>query len=394
MMGRRLILCLDGTDNSPTSMAKDPQGNLEPVRTNVSRFFRMLDKSQTAQLAYYQPGVGTIDPERSSNRWDRMRNQMGRIYDSMVGWMISTHVMSAYRFLMNQYQPGDEIYLLGFSRGAFVARVVAGMLHKVGLLYPGQEETLPFAYQVYAPLENHDGANRFRQFYSRTVPIRFLGLWDTVSSVGNPFHMTVFPYTQNNPSVQTVRHAMALDERRVMFRQNLWGDHPASGQNVLQVWFPGVHADIGGGYTGDSSPGLAGIPLAWMIREARTALVQFDAAEEQRLLWPQSVTPPPVLSVEAVTDQYVTAEQHDEIRDHWHWRLVEQIPLPRSRMVGEHEWKREFSRHRSAPRKLVSNQKTTQTIRVHHSVDLRCQRCPQTYNPENLVPATVISRVW
>jgi uncharacterized protein (DUF2235 family) len=392
-MARRLILCLDGTDNSPTSTAKDVHGNPEPVRTNVSRFFRMLVKNDDTQVAYYQPGVGTIDPERSNGKLAKLRNWIGRKYDSLFASMLKSHVLAAYRYLMNHYRDGDEIFLLGFSRGSFTSRVLAGMLHKVGLLYSGQEEMLNFAWQVYAPVDNGQDADRFKTFYCRSVKVRYLGLWDTVSSIGNPFYPTVYPFTLNNESVQTVRHAMAIDERRVMFRQNLWSDSPVSGQDVLQVWFPGVHCDVGGGYTGDSSPWLAGISLAWMIREARAANVQIDGSMEKRLVWPNNVAPPPDLTVEAVTELYATAELHDEIRDHWYWRLIERIPLPRWSRVNGNQWKREFSRHQSAPRRLKSNQGTANTIRVHHSADIRRQKLPD-YSPPNLLSAADIPRVW
>jgi uncharacterized protein (DUF2235 family) len=392
-MGRRLILCIDGTDNSPTALHRSSTGEPEAVRTNVSRFFRTLVKNGHSQLAYYQPGVGTIDPERSNSHWARLRNSVGRKYDGMIGWMFNTHTSAAYRYLMDQYQDGDDVFLLGFSRGAFICRVLAGMLHKVGLLHGGQEEMLSFAWQVYTPRDNFEAAGRFKKFYARPVKIRFLGLWDTVNSVGNPFHLSVFPSTLNNHSVEVVRHAMAIDERRVMFLQNMWTDSPTDKQDVLQVWFPGVHADIGGGYTGDSSPGLAGIPLAWMIREARAAGVEFDTEQEQRLVWPRQLAPPPELTVEAVTEQYANADQHDEIKAHLHWRIVEQLPLPRSRRLDEHRWKREFSRHRSAPRSLKTNEGTVHTVRVHHSADIRREKRPE-YNPPNLLPAEEIERVW
>lgn len=392
-MARRLILCIDGTDNSPTAIHQPETGEPEPVRTNVSRFFRMLVKDDDSQLAYYQPGVGTIDPERSNSRGAKLRNWLERKYDSMMGLMFHSHASAAYRFVMNQYREGDDIFLLGFSLGAFVCRVVAGMMQKVGLLHRGHEEMLPFAWQVYSPTDNFKAAARFKKFYSRPVKIRFLGLWDTVSSVGNPFRSSVFPHTLNNDSVLAVRHAMAIDERRRMFLPNLWTDSAGPEQDVRQVWFPGVHADIGGGYTGDSSPGLAGIPLAWMIREARAAGVEFDGKQERRLLWPRKLAAPQDLTVEAVTEQYADAEQHDEIRDHFYWRIIEQIPLPRKQRIDDQRWRREFRRHRSAPRKLKSNEGSTNTIRIHESVDIRRRKCP-AYAPENLLPAEEIPRVW
>ncbi|MFO0905646.1 MAG: DUF2235 domain-containing protein [Pirellulales bacterium] len=392
-MGRRVVLCIDGTDNSPTAMAKNEDGETEPVRTNVSRFFRMLVKQDATQSAYYQPGVGTIDPERSDGKWAKVRNWIGRKRDSLFARSLRTHVAAAYTYLMNEYRDDDEVFLLGFSRGAFVCRVLAGMVHKVGLLHRGHDEMVPFAWQVYLPRQNFEAAGRFKKFYSRTAKIRFLGLWDTVSSVGNPLQMAVFPHTQQNDAVAIVRHAMAIDERRVMFQQNLWTDSPPARQDVLQVWFPGVHADIGGGYTGDSAPGLAGIPLAWMVQEARLADVEFDEAQVKRLLWPRWLKAPDPLDIQTVTQQYAGAEQHDEIQTHLYWRVLEKLPLPRTRRVSEEEWRREYSRHQSAPRNLKSSKGTTNTIRVHHSADVRKERRPD-YAPVNLLLASEIPRVW
>ncbi|HUE13274.1 MAG TPA: hypothetical protein VMR25_03815 [Planctomycetaceae bacterium] len=94
-----------------------------------------------------------------------------------------------------------------------------------------------------------------------------------------------------------------------------------------------------------------------------------------------------------MTEQYANADQHDEIQAHFHWRIVEQIPIPRSRRLDEHRWQREFSRHRSAPRTLKSNQGSVKTIRVHQGADIRQQKRPE-YKPPNLLPAVEIARVW
>ncbi|MFO0937646.1 MAG: DUF2235 domain-containing protein [Gemmataceae bacterium] len=392
-MARRIVLCLDGTDNSPTSVAKDNAGNSEPVRTNVSRLFRMLEKGNPDQIVYYQPGVGSIDPERSFSRWDRLRNFLGRFYDSMTGWMIFRHVTSAYQFLMDTYQEGDEISFFGFSRGSYVSRLLAGMIHKVGLLYPGHQEMIPFAWQVYTPFANFEQAGRFKKFYSRHVPIHFLGLWDTVSSVGVPWRHDVFPSTFKNPSVKTVRHAMAIDERRVMFQPNLWDDDVLPHQDVLQVWFPGVHTDVGGGYTGDSTPGLAGIPLGWMVREAKAAGITIDPAQEKRLLWPRNMAAPATITVQDLTNQLAADDQHDEIKAHFYWWLLEKIPLPYKRQNAANQWVRRIRMHLSRPRVLMPSTHQGNTIRIHHSADIRSQMRTD-YRPENLAVAPGVQRIW
>jgi uncharacterized protein (DUF2235 family) len=353
----------------------------------------MLKKDSPLQRVFYQPGVGTIDPERSTTVVDRIRNSTGRFYDNMTAWMIYRHVSSAYLYLMNNLEHGDEIFLFGFSRGAYIARIVAGMIHKVGLLHSGQVEMLPFAWQVYTPRGNHEQAGRFKKYYSRNPTIRFLGLWDTVSSVLerlNPFQSRVFPSTAKNSSVNVVRHALAIDERRVMFRPNLWT--PTDDQDVLQVWFAGAHADVGGGYTGDSTPGLAGLPLGWMVQEAKLAGLDINIDEEKKLLWPRALTSPSLITIQDLTTQYKTAEQHDEIQQRFHWWLIERIPVLQGRRDATGNWHRVFSRHLGSARDLVPPDHELLKLCVHQSVDERTKAIG--YMPSNLQAASKLPRIW
>jgi len=183
---------------------------------------------------------------------------------------------------MRYYQDGDRIFVFGFSRGAYTARVLAGMLHKVGLLTSGNEELISFAWDLFVKERSFEVARGFRHTFARKVQLHFLGLWDTVSSVGwalNPHH---YQFTANNPSVRRIRHAVSLDERRTYFVQNLWGTDPMKDQDRLEVWFPGVHCDVGGGYPGSCN--LSQIALAWMVREAECAGVRFHPkAKAERL---------------------------------------------------------------------------------------------------------------
>jgi uncharacterized protein (DUF2235 family) len=366
-MGKRIVLCIDGTNNDPLH-----------GRTNVSRFFRMLCKAPGEQVVYYQPGVGTLDPEsaRSSARlW------LGRVWDLATAWLIGRHVASAYRFLMDCHEEGDEIFLFGFSRGAYTCRVLAGMLTKVGLLRRGHQEMVGFAWELYKPLKNFPQAGRFKKHYAKEAPIRFMGLWDTVRSVGTPWRPRTFAHTVNNHGVQTVRHALALDERRVFYPTNLWAEKPPDGQDVLQVWFPGAHADVGGGYTGDQHPGLGAIPLAWMVRESKAAGVTFIEEEARRLLWRKETRVPKDLTVESVTDEFVQEPDHDEIERHMYWRLLEFLPLPRwapnGQEGGKENWMREWAWHRGNRRTVPAN------TFLHVSVRLRQQRVA-TYRPGNV----------
>jgi uncharacterized protein (DUF2235 family) len=374
-MGKRIIVCIDGTNN-------DPIGG----RTNVSRFMRMVAKVPGEQVAYYQPGVGTLDPDRpGSKRVAAAR----RFYDSMTAWMISSHVQSPYRYLMSEYEDGDRVYLVGFSRGAYVCRVLAGMLNKVGLLHRGQDEMVSFAWKLYVPARNDEQSGRFKKFYARDLSIEFLGLWDTVRSVGTPWRPTVFPHTLNNAKVSVVRHAIALDERRVLFPSNLWAGTPHHAQDVLQVWFPGVHADIGGGYTGDDHPGLGAISLAWMVREAEATGIAVDDHEQRRLGWRKHLAAPPgKLSVQAVTTEFINEPMHDEVAAHRHWQLAEALPIPRWVATTDGEWERSWRPHKRQARFVPPYTK------IHESVRLRMER-DASYRPENLPDAIPADRfVW
>jgi hypothetical protein len=187
---------------------------------------------------------------------------------------------------MRYYQEGDQIFIFGCSRGAYTARVVAGMLHKVGLLTQGNEELIPFAWDTYQNQRDETISDGLKSTFCRPVRVHFLGLWDTVSSVGWAWAPQHLPYTQNNPSVDTIRHAAALDERRVYFVQNLWGTIPV---DVEQVWFPGVHCNVGGGYPEDVA-GLSAIALKWMIGKAEAAGLIVDPVMKATLL-PAQNTP-------------------------------------------------------------------------------------------------------
>ena len=179
------------------------------------------------------------------------------------------------------YRDGDRIYIFGFSRGAYTARALAGMLHKVGLLTQGNDELISFAWDKFKNEDNKELAQKFKDTFSRPVRVHFLGLWDTVSSVGWAWDPKHLPYTQNNPSVDIVRHLVALDERRAYFVQNLWGTVPT---DVEQLWFPGVHGDVGGGYLEEES-GPSKFPLLWMIDQATAAGLRVDRGMVNHLCW-------------------------------------------------------------------------------------------------------------
>ena len=297
-MPRNIVILLDGTSNEITRK-----------RSNVLRLYGTLSKTP-GQIVYYDPGVGTFGADNAwSNAWRRLHEFWGMI----TGWGLDQNVKEAYRFLAETYDDGkrsdgpdeepDRIYIFGFSRGAYSARVLAGFIHAVGLLNPVNMNLLDYAYRAYKSVgeggsveDNLDGkafaeVRLFERILRSPRPvIRCLGLFDTVASVieWRRFRPTLksHVFTRNNASVQAVRHALAIDERRTMFQPQLWGERreywggpfrppTPEAQDVNEVWFTGVHGDIGGGYPEDRSA-LAKIPLEWMIDETRALLPQRD----------------------------------------------------------------------------------------------------------------------
>lgn len=281
--GRRLICCFDGTGNE-----------FNEINSNVVELFRTLTKDKPSeQLVYYQTGIGTYTSPLIGTP---IASRVASLADSAVAWYLPEHVKDGYTFLMQNYHPGDRIYLFGFSRGAYTARALAGMLHKVGLLPQFNNEQVPFAYKIFARTDKAgwDLSNKFKQtFTAHEVRIEFVGVWDTVSSVG--IIPRQLPFTSSNFVVKTFRQALSLDERRCKFLPNTWntptareaalgfqpqgkiveneegcGFEPPEEEttDVLEVWFTGTHADVGGGMTAEQVR-LSRISLAWMIKQCK-----------------------------------------------------------------------------------------------------------------------------
>jgi len=268
---RNLVVCCDGTWNTP-----DQEKGGVPVPTNVVRLFNALadrDDAGNEQVKYYHPGVGT-----DGTWWQKLSG-------GSLGVGLDQHVMSGYRWLGGQYQPGDRTFLVGFSRGAFTARSLGGMITRCGLLdLTGLPDADAWA-RVKTAYEN-GYRQRLEQwagtwaFHHGDAPgghvgVYFVGVWDTVGALGIPDDMAilnllddrsryVFHDTILSDKVRHARHAVALDERRASFTPTLWTgveSHP----DVKQVWFPGVHCDVGGGYP---EKGLSDGALTWMLEEA------------------------------------------------------------------------------------------------------------------------------
>ena len=164
---------------------------------------------------------------------------------------------------------------------------------------------------------------RSRHAFARKVDVAFLGVWDTVSSVGWLWDPKQFQFTRNNPIVKIFRHAVSLDERRAKFRQNLWTAEPPVGQDVLEVWFPGVHCDVGGGYK-EAEAGLSKIALQWMVGEVQKAGLRLQPKAVEAWLptqtRPQSAAADPLAPI------------HESLSGWW-W-IVEIIPKHDKDQIG------------------------------------------------------------
>lgn len=275
-MVRNIVICCDGTNNL-----------FGTENTNVVRLVRSLDRKADEQLVYYDPGVGTFPDPMLWNPISWLKAKTWRLADLMIGWGLESNVTEAYSYLMDYWLPGDKVFLFGFSRGAYTVRVLAGMLHLLGLLPPGNNNLVPYVMDLYKSIRSKsdgkthywDTCNAFRKTFARGdgpdrhFPVHFLGVWDTVSSYGWFWDPASFPFTAENPSVSIVRHAVSIDERRAFFRQNLFTK--ADGQDLSEHWFPGVHSDIGGYPIKDGS--LWRPTFEWMINEAIFARLSIDS---------------------------------------------------------------------------------------------------------------------
>ncbi len=257
---RRIVICIDGTNDFA---AKLP--------THVYRFYANLSTSEH-QITYYDGGVGSL---KDTSRLSSLGQELATAWDLAFGSSLQRNVLSAYQFLMENYRgpKEDEIYLFGFSRGAYACRVLAGMLHSIGILPKGHENLAPFVWQSYCELSQGGGYDSVKlmkcSMHIHKVPIAYLGVWDTVSSVGI-LRQRTFRFTRSLPNVAEGRHAVAIDEHRNMFPENLVD--PAS--NVEEVWFSGNHRGVGGG--DKDSVHLSLIPYNWVVDGVNGKLDYFE----------------------------------------------------------------------------------------------------------------------
>ena len=266
---KRLIVCCDGTwqklsSDYPTNVVK------------IAQAIKHQASGDIPQIIFYDEGVGTGD------------DLVDRIFGGAFGWGIDQNIQDAYRFLCLNYDQGDQIYLNGFSRGAYTVRSLAGLIYCSGLLHRHKIRETPTAYNLYRARDihpEHPDAIRFRQKNAvhlennTPVPITFLGCWDTVGSLGIPDLVPWLPVnrwinekykfhdTTLSPIIQNARHAVAIDEMRKVFDVTpMVKSSKNIAQNLRQVWFPGDHSCVGGGI--EEQSGLSDGALKWMIDES------------------------------------------------------------------------------------------------------------------------------
>lgn len=253
---KNIIICCDGTGNE-----------FGRNNTNVVLTYMLAEKDEE-QVVYYDPGVGT-------GGWEYEEDGAGLRAkgDQATGRGLQKNVEDAYRYLMARYVPDDRVYLFGFSRGAFTVRSLAGMLHKCGLLRADAGNFVEYAGKMYNSSDRDAVARDFRTVFGTPCPIHFVGVWDTVDSLvmnaGKRFHDASL-----NEEVSNGFHALAIDEVRRDFPPSLWDATAVTGgQTMEQVWFAGVHADVGGWY---DERGLSNVALHWMLGKARACGFRVD----------------------------------------------------------------------------------------------------------------------
>lgn len=357
-MPRNIVICCDGTGN---------QYGTE--NSNVVKLYWTLTANDK-QSAYYHPGVGTMG---SRNALTALGKWWTRVRGLAFGYGFSDNIADVYSFLMGEFNPQDDrIFIFAFSRGSYTARALCGMLHMFGLLTPGNEALVPYAVRLYKSNDprKFEIAEGFKGTFSVPCTPYFLGLWDTVKSVGwilDPVYTKggSLPYTAKLPGIPILRHAVAIDERRAFYRQNLMHPDPPC-LDFKEVWFAGVHSDVGGSYP-EAESGLSKIALRWMLCEAESAGLLLDTHKVNGVLGENVSYVPPDPK----------AKLHKSL--HGLWWLGELWPKRVYHQVtGQAKWKWTIWPN-FAKRRLIPD-----GARIHQTVLERMSDAPARYRPRNL----------
>lgn len=321
-MSKRIIYCADGTWDTPDK------------HTNVYKLYKAAT-TNSEQLPIYSDGVGAnCDP-------------LSALGGGAFGLGLWQKIKDGYTKIAHVYEQGDSVYLFGFSRGAYTARSLAGMIAICGLPTKNfSDDLVNTAFEAYRQKDKRETLLKSLAGCNMDpTEIAMVGVWDTVGALGIPSVVGKvdsilygFLDTDLNPKVRHGYQALAIDERRAQFQPTLW-TAPAAGQTMEQVWFVGVHSDVGGGepQDGPDPTALSDITLGWMMCKAKSLGVTFDAEVMKQYTMP--------LQAALALDKLHTS-----------WSIVNGIPLPRT---------------------------IDKSAVISNSVALRCQH-DRSYRPENL----------
>ena len=268
---KRIIICSDGTWNKPEEdLTKDYPTNV----LKFSRAIKPVDDKGIAQTVFYDWGIGSYHD---------------KVGGGGFGAGLDKNIMDGYRYIVHNYDEGDEIFLFGFSRGAYTVRCLAGLINNCSVLKKEHDNQINEAYKLYKNPKIHpddDASKIFRSKFSvnQKTPVHFVGVWDTVGALGLP--KSIFGFIKDKhlfydnkigSIIKTARHALSIDERRKDFEPTIWQQDWENKVDLKQVWFAGVHSDVGGSYPPDKNGHvLSDIPMMWMKKEAEKQNLQFQ----------------------------------------------------------------------------------------------------------------------
>lgn len=270
---KRIAICADGTWNDLDQIDKQT-GKRRPTNvTKVARAVLARAADNADQVVLYHDGVGTS-------------GGLDKFTGGAFGRGIEANIRVLYRFLVYNYEPGDELYFFGFSRGAFTVRTLIGFMNKFGLVQKDDDYWVPDIYACYEGSKGPGSPEYTRAFHGvkdtrPCPPIKFIGVWDTVGALGAPgflgqvFNKSKYQYHEVglNVHIENAFQALAIDEQRKAFTPDIWM-RPADWTGKLeQAWFAGVHSNVGGGYAPD---GLANEALHWIVEKAEGLGLEFD----------------------------------------------------------------------------------------------------------------------
>jgi len=276
-MKKRIVICADGTWSRPE---KDLKVDFPTNVLKIARAIQPFGEDQIPQQVFYDWGIGSYNDQ---------------IVGGATGRGIHKNIMDDYRYIVQNYSPGDELYFFGFSRGAYTVRCLSGLINNCGILRRPNAPLIQKAFDHYkksgaAFSPSGDESIKFRELHSHeSREVKFIGVWDTVGAMGIPISFLgmfddkdEFYDTKIGGNVRIARHALAIDEHREDFVPTIWDKK--DNIEIKQVWFAGAHSDIGGGYKPDlDGTAQADNALLWMINEVQKTGLTVESHLQQKL---------------------------------------------------------------------------------------------------------------